>query len=495
VVTSYAGFNRPHGLAVTEDGMVYVADTFNNRVQRIAPNGTITTLADGLNQPNDVALGPDGNVYATAYGSNSILRISSAGAVTRIADANGPNAVAVGADGTVYFTERGRAGLRQVRVAGLAALKPARAGVPWTGSVRSPRRPSVRAQNGVTTQAVAVRALARKRYRLRAVFPFSGRWQLLNGRRRMGVVTVRPAPPLVSTLPGAQAFRLCGGTGVPYPQYALGRDSSTGALWAACRTQAFLHRIDPQTGETRAILRLTSTPYAIAAGLGAVWSAERGPFVSRIDLRTGQASTAITGGGFSYLWTAVGSVWAADDEASMLRRYDPAVRRVVASIPTGSGTSALVEDAGRTWILNHRDGTLQRIDPATNTAVALARLPGDAPERMVLAAGSLWVTGRGTDLLRVSPDTGAMQATIEIGTGGIDVREAGGQIWVAAPTAEEDQRGNPFLDRLLRVDPATNAIVETVRPTARILVTGTTSTGSAFWIADTAGGRLYRISR
>ncbi len=280
----------------------------------------------------------------------------------------------------------------------------------------------------------------------------------------------------------------------PYPQYALSRDPATGSLWAACRAQGLLHRIDPRSGEARAILRLTSTPYAIAAGLGAVWSAERSPVVNRLDLRTGQAAAAVTGGGFSYVWTAAGSVWAADDAANALLRYDPSARRVTASIPTGSGTSALVEEAGRIWILNHRDGTLQRVDPATNTAVTLARLPGDAPERMAYAEGSLWVTGRGTDLLRVDPATGAVQATIEIGAGGIDVQAAAHSIWVASPTDEDDRRGNPFLDRLLRIDPLTNAVTATIRPTARVVVTGTASTGEALWIADTAGGRLYRIT-
>jgi sugar lactone lactonase YvrE len=88
-----------------------------------------------------------------------------------------------------------------------------------------------------------------------------------------------------------------------------------------------------------------------------------------------------------------------------------------------------------------------------------------------------------------------VEATIEIGAGGIDVRAATHAIWVGAASNEDDRRGNPVLERLLRIDPASNAIVEAIRPTGRIVVNGTESTGSALWIADTAGGRLYRVSR
>jgi outer membrane protein assembly factor BamB len=197
---------------------VYVADTFGNRVQRISPGGSVTTLADGINQPNDVAVGPDGNVYATDWGSGRILRITPGGTMTRIADSTRPSSVAVGADGTVYVTEDRRGAVRRITVAGLAAFKPARAGTAWAGTLVSRRRPgAVIARNGVTTQAVAVRRARRNSYRLRAVFPFSGRWQLLAGHRPLGAVTVRPALPLASALPTAQAFRLCGGP--PYPQY------------------------------------------------------------------------------------------------------------------------------------------------------------------------------------------------------------------------------------------------------------------------------------
>jgi sugar lactone lactonase YvrE len=494
-LTTYGGFNQPHGLDVAPDGTVYVCDTFNNRVQRISPSGVVTTLAAGLNVPVDLDVGPDGNVYVADFGGSRVFRITPAGSMTEIGSGlRGTNSVAVGADGAIYVTERGRATVRRLAVAGLAAFKPARAGTPWTGTMTAKRRPSVTARNGVTTQPVAVRRTGRNRYRLRAVFPFSGRWQLVSGRHRLGAVTVRPAPPLASALPTAQAFRLCGGTGAPYPQYALSWDPA-GGLWASCGRQAQLRGISLATGETRAILRLTSTPFSIAAGLGAVWSAGRGPVVERIDLRTGRAASAISGGGFSYVFTGAGSVWGADDENSALIRYDPAGRRVLATIPTGSGTSALVAEAGSVWIVNHRDGTLQRIDPATNASTPLGRLPGDAPERMTYAEGSLWVTGRGTDLLRVDPTTGAVQRTIEIGAGAIDVRAAAHSIWVAVATHEADRQGNPFLDRLLRIDPVTNAITETLRPTGRVVVNGAVSTGNSLWIADTAAGRLYRITR
>jgi sugar lactone lactonase YvrE len=164
------------------------------------------------------------------------------------------------------------------------------------------------------------------------------------------------------------------------------RDATTGAIteYAGFNRP---HGLAVASGETRAILLLTSTRYSIAAGLGAVWSAECGPIVNRLDLRTGRATTAVTRGDFSYVFTAAGSIWAADDRASAPVRYDSTGRRVVATVPTGNGTSALVEEAGSLWIVNHRDGTLQRIDPATNAAVRLARLPGDAPEHMTYAEG------------------------------------------------------------------------------------------------------------
>ncbi|MGZ8695252.1 MAG: NHL domain-containing protein, partial [Gaiellaceae bacterium] len=82
-----ARLNRPHGLAVAADGTVYFCDTFNNRIRKIAPDGTISTVATGLNLPADLTLSPDGRLYATDYGNNRIVRVEAGGALTTVAAA------------------------------------------------------------------------------------------------------------------------------------------------------------------------------------------------------------------------------------------------------------------------------------------------------------------------------------------------------------------------------------------------------------------------
>jgi hypothetical protein len=387
----------------------------------------------------------------------------------------------------------------------LSAPRAVTAGEPWQATLTVHRgakpftgaAPTLTFRNGLTRRTVTAGRTARTgTYRARVTLPFAGTWKAearVAGKRVvLRPVSVRAAAAVSSILPTADAFTICGGERDFLPQYATTLEGAS--VWVACRGAYEFGRVDAATGGLRALVPAGSQPpQSIAAGAGAIWSVSRGPWLTRVDTATGQVTTSGLGGSSSYVWFAAGSVWVADDTRSHLLRIDPATRRTLADLPTGDGTAALVTDGTHAWIVNHRDATLDRIDLATNTITRLGRLPGEAPERMALFAGSLWITGRGTDLLRVDPVTGAVQATVEIGAGGVDVAAAAGRIWVAAANSADDRSGLPVLEHLYAVDPATTGIAQTLAPTGRLVVDGVATDGTTLWIADVVNGRLYRL--
>ena len=91
-------FQEPWGIAVAPSGEVYVADTWNHRVQKFDPDGRLLkkwgTLADvrgaveqGQGQfwgPRDVAIGPDGLIYVTDTGNKRIQVFDAEGRPVRV---------------------------------------------------------------------------------------------------------------------------------------------------------------------------------------------------------------------------------------------------------------------------------------------------------------------------------------------------------------------------------------------------------------------------
>lgn len=101
--SSSATFNHPQGLALDNQGNLYVADSGNYTVRRIAVNGTVSTLAgtagnynyaDGtgasaaFRQPEGLTFSRlDGNLYLSDENSRTIRRITLSGVVTTFAGA------------------------------------------------------------------------------------------------------------------------------------------------------------------------------------------------------------------------------------------------------------------------------------------------------------------------------------------------------------------------------------------------------------------------
>jgi sugar lactone lactonase YvrE len=129
---------EPSGIAVDSQGNVYIADSGNNRVRKVNPGGTITTIAgngqygylgDGgpatnasFKGPSSVAVDSAGNVFVSDYNNCVLRRIDPSGIVATIAgtgqcgDAGdgGPAAsasisrpygVAVDSSGRIYIVE------------------------------------------------------------------------------------------------------------------------------------------------------------------------------------------------------------------------------------------------------------------------------------------------------------------------------------------------------------------------------------------------------
>ncbi len=141
-VGSTAKFNAPQGVAVDSTGVVYVADYDNDKIRKVLPDGTVSTLAGGVsgfadgrgyaakfNHPSGVAVDSTGVVYVADSFNHRIRKILPDGRVSTLAgrgvqgfeDGAGavaqfryPEGIAVDRAGVVYVADSGNRRIRKI---------------------------------------------------------------------------------------------------------------------------------------------------------------------------------------------------------------------------------------------------------------------------------------------------------------------------------------------------------------------------------------------
>ncbi|HNC23579.1 MAG TPA: hypothetical protein PLU52_05170 [Opitutaceae bacterium] len=162
-----ARFNGPRGLTVDAGGNLYVADSGNHVIRKVAPDGTVTTLAgkagttgslDGtgtaatFNQPLAVKADANGNVLVSDFQNFTIRKITPAGVVTTVAGkagsaANwldgtgsaarfaGPAGLAFDSAGNLYIADSHSYVIRKMTPDGVVTTVAGTGGVPGSSDV------------------------------------------------------------------------------------------------------------------------------------------------------------------------------------------------------------------------------------------------------------------------------------------------------------------------------------------------------------------------
>jgi ABC-type transport system substrate-binding protein len=264
---------------------------------------------------------------------------------------------------------------------------------------------------------------------------------------------VREALPLKAnalSLIDARTHRVVADIDVaPAPVADAGTDLAfeAGSAWLLLAQEKLVLRVDLATHKLLKPIRLPWTPgERIASGGGLVWVTEDrnlGPTVLGIDARSGLIARRFrpfdlgqpggrremnfafaVGPGVAYgdrsLWTTNG--------AEVLR-IDPQSGRIEHHFATGA-TWVVFAD-GAVWTANGGDGSITKIDPLANAVTARVTLHGWLSD-LTVGAGAVWASiVDDSRIFRLSEDDLSVQRAFESGPDPERLVVAAGQVWVA----------------------------------------------------------------
>jgi DNA-binding beta-propeller fold protein YncE len=242
-----------------------------------------------------------------------------------------------------------------------------------------------------------------------------------------------------------------------------------GSVWVLTRApDPAVWRIDPKSNEVVGPpTRLPVDPWDLVVGSGSVWVAPNGADgrITRIDVHSGRITARISarpiyfgsevvfGGG--YLW--IGN----DDErykgGSTISKLDPATNRIIDEPLRLGSPQSLAFGGGALWDADH-SGWLVKIDPATLEVSARRRLDF-GPHGVLVARDAVYVAdSHGNRLVKADSETANIRQIAPLPLGPIFPAYGFGALWSGSEAAWQ---GEPD-DRVVRIDPDTLSIVESV---------------------------------
>ena len=178
-----------------------------------------------------------------------------------------------------------------------------------------------------------------------------------------------------------------------------------------------------------------------------------GPYDGLAVTNVEAKSAVLPGREVGYLGVTTNFVWAATSEG--LVRLEPRTLSTEDIDTVGRFGLAATDDA--VWVTDFGRGIVSRLDPGKSTQTASLELP-DNPNAVAILGDSVWVAQhRGGTVTRLDGRSGKVKAVIEVGPAGPagphGVIADKASVWVGVTNSES----------VVRIDPATNAVVATIK--------------------------------
>ena len=190
-----------------------------------------------------------------------------------------------------------------------------------------------------------------------------------------------------------------------------------------------------------------------------------------------------------------GAVWVLNGQDDSVSRLDPQTKQVVKTFKPGGLPSEIAAGEGAVWVGNAggRDVTnavvsISRVHPRSAKVTRTVRLPGGDEgvlpvaglPRLAVGAGAVWAVNPDGSVSRIDPETGRRVARIDVESEALTIAAGREGVWFLSQSS------------VMRIDPRTNRVTETIQAGEQTLWGIAVGAGSV-WATARDSGLLWRI--